>query len=93
MPKDEFDFEDPFELNGMVVPTVEDTTRDMAECFTEEFMRMGYGAEQILALFRNPHYIGPHLAFERHGEAAVHDTIAEVFARWGKTVDWQRKRS
>ena len=40
MPKDEFDFEDPFELNGMALLTQEDATNDMAECFTEEFMRM-----------------------------------------------------
>ena len=38
MPKDEFDFEDPFELNGMAFLSHEDTTNDMAECFTEEFM-------------------------------------------------------
>lgn len=34
MPKDEFDFEDPFELNGMMFLSHEDTTNDMAECFT-----------------------------------------------------------
>ena len=39
MPKDEFDFEDPFELNGMAFMTQEDTTNDMAETFVEEFMR------------------------------------------------------
>lgn len=89
MPKDEFDFQDPFELNGMVVPTAEDTTREMAECFTEEFLRLGYGSEQILALFRNPFYIGPNLAFERHGEAAVRETIEEVFARWGRQATWR----
>jgi len=89
MPKDDFDFQDPFELHGMVLPAPEDTTREMAECFAEEFLRLGYGSSQILALFRNPHYLGPNLAWERQGEAAVRDTIAEVFARWGKAVDWQ----
>ena len=49
MPKDEFDFEDPLELNGMAFLTVEDTTDAMCECFIEEFMRMGYSAKQILA--------------------------------------------
>ena len=68
MPKDEFDFEDPFELNGMAFMTHEDTTNDMAECFTEEFMRMGYDHQQVLALFRNPHYLGPHMALEKRGE-------------------------
>jgi hypothetical protein len=88
MPKDEFDFEDPFELNGMAFMTHEDTTNDMAETFIEEFMRMGYNPEQLLALFRNPHYIGPNMAFEKRGEPFIRDLIADVFARWGKVVTW-----
>ena len=88
MPKDEFDFEDPLELNGVALLTHEDTTNDMAECFIEEFMRMGYGHKQILALFRNPQYLGPHLAFEKRGEPFVRDTITEVFARWGRSAAW-----
>jgi hypothetical protein len=88
MPKDEFDFEDPFELNGMALFSEEDTTNDMAVCFTEEFMRMGYGHNQVLALFRNPHYLGPHLALEKRGEPFVRALIAEVFARRGKVVTW-----
>jgi hypothetical protein len=88
MPKDEFDFEDPFELNGMAFLSHEDTTNDMAECFTEEFMRLGYGHKQVLALFRNPQYLGPHMAFEKRGEPFIRDLIADVFARWGKVVTW-----
>jgi len=88
MPKDEFDFEDPFELNGMALFSEEDTTNDMAVCFTEEFMRMGYGHNQVLALFRNPHYLGPHMALEKRGEPFVRALIADVFARWGKVVTW-----
>ena len=88
MPKDEFDFEDPFELNGMAFLSHEDTTNDMAETFIEEFMRMGYGHKQILALFRNPHYLGPNLALEKRGDPFIRDLIAEVFARWGKPVAW-----
>ena len=88
MPKDEFDFEDPFELNGMAFLSHEDTTNDMAETFIEEFMRMGYGHKQILALFRNPQYLGPHMAFEKRGGPFIRDLIAEVFARCGKVVTW-----
>jgi hypothetical protein len=88
MPKDEFDFEDPFELNGMAFLTHEDTTNDMAECFIEEFMRMGYSHKQVLALFRNPHYLGPNMAYEKLGEPFIRDLIAEVFARWGKVAMW-----
>jgi hypothetical protein len=88
MPKDEFDFEDPFELNGMAFLSHEDTTNDMAECFTEEFMRMGYNHKQVLALFRNPHYLGPHMALEKRDEPFIRDLIADVFARWGRKVEW-----
>jgi hypothetical protein len=83
MPKDEFDFEDPLELNGVALVTAEDTTDAMCECFIEEFMRMGYGTSQVLALFRNPHYIGVNMVMEKRGEQFVRERIAEVFARWG----------
>lgn len=89
MPKDEFDFEDPLELNGMAFATEEDTTDAMCECFIEEFLRMGYNARQILALFRNENYLGPHMTMQKRGEAYIRDSITEVFARWGRVVDWQ----
>jgi len=88
MPKDEFDFEDPMELNGMAFATEEDTTDLMAECFIEEFMRLGHNHKQVLALFRNPYYIGMHMVLEKRGEAFVKDLIAEIFGRWGRKVDW-----
>ena len=88
MPKDEFDFEDPLELNGVSLICEEDTTEAMTECFVEEFMRLGYNHMQILALFRNPHYLGMSLALQNRGEQFVRGKIAEVFASWGKTVKW-----
>ena len=88
MPKDEFDFDDPMELNGVGLGCAEDTTAAMTECFVEEFMRLGYDHRQILALFRNPHYIGMNLALQNRGEPFVRDVIGEVFARRGKTVTW-----
>jgi hypothetical protein len=88
MPKDEFDFDDPFELNGRVFLTQEDTTRDMAECFIEEFQRLGYSAPAILALFHQPRYLGPNLAMEKLGEPFIRELVAEVFARRGKQVTW-----
>jgi hypothetical protein len=84
MPKDEFDFEDPLELNGMALLTEEDTTDAMCECFIEEFMRMGHNASQVLALFRNPHYLGMNMVLEKRGEQFVRDCITDVYARWGR---------
>jgi hypothetical protein len=88
MPKDEFDFDDPLELNGVAFLTEEDTTGPMTECFIEEFMRLGYNHKQILALFRNPHYTGMNMVFQNRGEAFVRDNISEIFARWGRFVAW-----
>ncbi len=88
MPKDEFDFDDPMELNGVGLGCTEDTTAAMTECFAEEFMRLGHDHRQILALFRNPHYIGMNLALRSRGEAFIRDVIGEVFARRGKPATW-----
>jgi len=88
MPKDEFDFEDPLELNGVAFLTEEDTTEAMCECFVEEFMRMGYNPKQVLALFRNPHYLGMNMVLQKRGEPYVRDAIGDIFARWGRPVVW-----
>jgi hypothetical protein len=87
MPKDEFDLEDPMELQGMALLTSEDTSEAMTECFVEEFMRMGYDAKRIFALFRNPFYIGMNMVLQNRGEAYVRGVIEEVFARWGRPVE------
>ena len=88
MPKDEFDFDDPLELNGVALYTDEDTSRDMAECFIEEFLMMGYNHKQLLALFRNPHYLGMNMVLQNKGEPFVKEVIRDVFARWGKKIEW-----
>jgi hypothetical protein len=88
MPKDEFDLEDPLELNGVAFLTEQDTSAEMAECFAEEFMRMGCNHKQVLALFRNPHYVGPNMVLANKGEPFVRDIIAETFARWSRPIQW-----
>ena len=88
MPKDEFDFEDPLELNGVALLTEEDTSAEMGECFAEEFMRMGYNHQQVLELFQNPHYVGPNMVLQNKGEPFVRDIIVGTFARWGRPFQW-----
>src|SRR6266511_4700216 len=88
MPKDEFDFEDPLELNGVAFLTEEDTSAEMTECFAEEFMRMGYNHKQVLGLFRSPRYIGPNMVLLNKSEQFVRNIIAETFAKWGRPVSW-----
>jgi hypothetical protein len=93
MPKDEFDFDDPMELNGVAVATDEDTTEAMTECFIEEFMLMGNNPKQLLALFRNPHYLGMNMVLQNRGEQFVRDKIVQIFARWGRPIHWPSSTS
>ncbi len=86
MPKDEIDPEDPLELCGVALFTEEDTSDSMTECFIEEFLRLGYAPAQVLALFRNPHYIGPNMVLQNRGLDHVRGKIVEVFGWWGRTV-------
>lgn len=91
MPKDEFDFQDPFELNGMALLTEEDTIDPMCECFIEEFMRMGHSADHVLELFCNPQHLGMNMVLEQRGEPFIRDRITEVFARWGRSAVFQTR--
>jgi hypothetical protein len=91
MPKAEFNFDDPLELNGVGFLTDEDTSRAMAECFVEEFMMLGYNYKQIFALFKNPHYIGMNMVLQNKGESFVRDVIAETFVRWKLPIQWPAK--
>jgi hypothetical protein len=88
MPKHEFDPEDPMELTGVGLMTDEDTMDEMTECFIEEFMRLGHNHKHLLALFRNPHYIGMNMVLQNKGEAYVRERISEVFAKWGRPFTW-----
>jgi hypothetical protein len=74
-----FESEDPFETVAVAIATVEDTTDEMARTFVEEFALLGFNAERVLSLFRNPFYAGAHMIYERRGEEFVRDLIREVF--------------
>ncbi len=67
------------ELMGIGVPLGDESGLEhMATCFAEEFARMGYSYGGLLAVFRNPFYQGPHLAYQRKGEAWIREMIARV---------------
>jgi len=72
----------------MALITEEDTTDAMAECFVEEFLRLGFSPDRILGLFRDPFYLGPNLALQHRGEPHIRQLISATFARWGRPVVW-----
>lgn len=84
MPYDDPDSTDPMTLHGVVVDVdgVE-AQREMAACFIEEFIRMGFGRERLLALFRTRGYAGPHLAYRVLGEETVTALVDGILRRWG----------
>lgn len=76
------------ELQGVAFFTEEDTTEAQAECFVEEFLRMGFDHHRILNLFKDTHYIGMNMILKNRGEAFVLHLIERVFNQWGYRVTW-----
>ncbi len=85
MPLHEPDDTDPMELVGVRLPAASDeSTRTMAECFVEEFARLGYDQHAILELFRNPEYAAAHDALRVLGETHIAE-LAEAYSRAFRT--------
>ncbi len=82
MPYGDPDPTDPSMLVGVLLPGKQDSMREMASVFADEFARMGYPPEQVLALFRNPFYGGAHAALQALGADAVCEIVKEAAARW-----------
>lgn len=84
MPYDDPDATDPMTLHGVELP-VEDASaaREMAECFVEEFIRLGHSSTAILELFLAGEFAGPAMALEQLGRDQIETIIGEQFMRWG----------
>ncbi len=81
MPMREPGPEDPMELVGVRLPVKDDTAlKEMADCYAEEFIRLGHSVEEVLALFKNPFYAGPHEAYRNLGE----EQICEMIENYGR---------
>ncbi len=78
MPKREPNADDPMELVGVHLPVPDDRAmKDMAECFVEEFVRLGHTADRLMSMFRNPFYAGVHQAYLALGEARIGELITK----------------
>lgn len=83
MIKKEHEPDDPIEMIGMELPNQsEEQLRDMALCFAEEFVREGWGEEQLMKLFKNPFYHGPHLVWKQKGDDFCRCVILEAVRMW-----------
>lgn len=83
MPHDEFVEEDPMSLVGMVLPGEAGQLEAMAECFIEEYIRLGWTEPRLMTLFTNPMFLATHRVYRLKGETYVRDLIGRTLARWG----------
>ncbi|MEK6799929.1 MAG: hypothetical protein AABZ12_13260 [Planctomycetota bacterium] len=84
MPYDDPDPSDPMTLHGVAVETSDDDAmQEMAECFIEEYARLGLDADRILHMFNTQGYAGPYLAATVLGKEQIGELVKTVLARWG----------
>ena len=88
MPKDEFEDDDPMELTGMVLPGEPGQLEAMAECFVEEYVRMGWDEPRLMTLFTNPLFMATHRIYRQKGEAYVRELIRKTSAKWSVRASW-----
>ena len=82
MPRKDFETEDPMELVGMVMPGDEGTLEAMAECFIDEYVRLGWGERQLMGLFTNPMFLATHRVYRAKGEDYVRALIRKTLDKW-----------
>ena len=83
MPYDDPDPTDPMTLHAQEFETDSAAIHDMAECFVEEYVRLGMSPDLVLQMFRTQGYAGPFLAYRVLGEEAIWALIDEIVQRWG----------
>jgi len=84
MPYDDPDATDPMTLHGVQVETDSDqANREMAECFVEEYLRMGFDRVRLLKMFQTRGYAGPFMAYQALGEEKIVSMIEQIAQRWG----------
>ena len=84
MPYDDPDATDPMTLHGVELETDSDeANREMAGCFIEEYLRLGFDRERLVKLFKTKGYAGPYMAYRELGEETIVQLIDEYALRWG----------
>jgi hypothetical protein len=78
-----FEEEDPMDLVGFILPGEPGQLEAMAECFVEEYVRLGWDEQRLMTLFVNPLFMGTHRVYRQKGEAYVRELIHRIQAKWG----------
>jgi hypothetical protein len=72
-------------LHGVSIETGDDSAMlEMAECFIDEYARLGFDANRILHLFNTRGYAGPFMAATVLGNERIRGLVAAVLARRGE---------
>ncbi len=74
--------EDPMELTGVEISGDTDL---MMRLLVEEYARMGWDADAIMGLARDPFYVGFHGLLRQFGETELRRRIGEILNRVGIT--------
>ena len=86
MSEEPFVPEDAMEFMGVAIPATKEESerslREMAQCFIEEYVRMGYSAGFILQLCCNPFYRGLYAIRQAKGEAFLRKLVDETERAW-----------
>ena len=93
MPHDKFVDEDPMDLVGLVLPGEPGQLEAMAECFVEEYVRMGWDEPRLMTLFTNPMFLATHRVYRAKGEEYVRALIRGTRAKWAVSDNFQLQTS
>ena len=78
--------DDPFELKAIGVSDPDGTSlRDMASCFAEEFLRLGFPPGRVLALFESPRYPLANGALHTLGFPVIREIVEQAARIWSPT--------
>ena len=88
MPYDDPDPSDPMTLHGVAIETGDESALlEMAECFIDEYARLGFDANRILHMFNTRGYAGPFMATTLLGKERIRELVNTVLDRWGGRRD------
>ena len=94
MPYDDPDPTDPMTLHGVALETDDDSAMvEMAECFIDEYARLGFDANRILHMFNTRGYAGPYMAMSALGKERIIELVECVLSRWGNRLAGRRETS